>query len=144
MHYATCIHLTDDDLVKAIHMARSMDIGCSVGQSSTSNMLKCVCCGLEGRLSDSEFLLHFLEKPSHRICLRNGHPKELYCARCGDYQYSSLFDTLVKRERNICIDEYKPLVGVTPKMSSAGRKRPRAQSMSSISTVVEPARAKGI
>ena len=79
-----------------------------------SHELECVQCHTGGELCDFHFQKHFLDS-SHHVCVRVVTPFELYCNRCGDFQYFPDFDKLVGKKRSyvekaVSITRPKPML----------------------------------
>jgi hypothetical protein len=54
---------------------------------------------VDGHHTNRDFLYHSIEE-NHTIFVRTKEPHDLFCMKCGDYSYSSLFDLLTRRPRS--------------------------------------------
>lgn len=86
--YLSCPHITPEIVESALKMLKSQSV----------QNFQCASCDY-CTWSLSQWKKHFLDT-DHVLCVRRGENPELYCAKCCDYQFSSVFDHLSGRKRS--------------------------------------------
>lgn len=97
IEFQTCPHFDRSSIRAAISLVCKFEDKPIQTKNST---YCCLHCGLQGMLSNVAFKQHF-QQQEHYLCVRLRDPAALYCFKCCDFQYSTVFDKCLERGKVI-------------------------------------------
>lgn len=95
--YCSCIHLSQDEVTKAIRKVKELRLHSQDKQQR--NLFQCLECDFIAEFKSKRLQDHILCS-GHHIIIRMNEPHELYCSACRDFQFSSVFDRFCKHKRS--------------------------------------------
>jgi hypothetical protein len=94
--YCSCVHISPEVVATAVRKVKYLSLN---PQHKLATLFQCLDCDFVGSFKDSSLKRH-LSAFDHHFAMRCNNPHELYCFKCQDFQFSSVFDRYCKKKRS--------------------------------------------